>query len=148
MRSSFRLLSSCHCGCWRSSLLPLWAAVGTAGAITALLLLLFLPPSSSSWEQRASALTQDFPVELRDPVWVHRPRQEVGEALVPPGPGSVPGAAVLVERHEVEGASVSVAVDVGGVGVVPVLFKLLPEHTLRREPRLQMGWEESVGAGV
>lgn len=88
------------------------------------------PPSSS-------ALAQDLPVELRDPIRVHGSGQEVGEALVPPGPGAVPGAAILVEGHEVEGSSVTVAVEVGGVGVVPVLLKLLPEHTLSGEPCLQ-----------
>lgn len=82
-------------------------------------------------------MAKDLPVELWDPVWVHGPRQEVGEALVPPGPGAVPGAAVLVECHKVEGATVTVAVDVGGIGVVPVFLKLLPEHTLSGELRLQ-----------
>ena len=91
---------------------------------------------------RASALTQPARVQLRHPVRVHGPGQEVGEPLVASGACPVPRRAVLVQRHEVVRASVAVAIDVGGVGVVPVLLKLLPEHALRGQLLLRA--EEEV----
>lgn len=52
-------------------------------------------------------------------------------------PSSFPGRAVLVQGHVVEASRVRVLVQSGRVGVVPVLLKLLPEHTFSRQLLLQ-----------
>uniref|UniRef100_A0A3Q3AU07 Mitochondrial calcium uptake family, member 3b n=1 Tax=Kryptolebias marmoratus TaxID=37003 RepID=A0A3Q3AU07_KRYMA len=77
-----------------------------------------------------SAVSQDVPVQLGHPLRVHGPGQEVREFLVPPGFGPVPRRAVLVQRHEVARPLVPVLVEVGRVGVVPVLLEVLPEDAL------------------
>ncbi|KAK0149303.1 Calcium uptake protein 3, mitochondrial [Merluccius polli] len=89
-----------------------------------------------------SAVTQQARVQLRDAVRVHGPWQEVCEPLVSSGARAVARRAVLVQRQEVERSSVAVAIYVGGVRVVPVLLKLLLEHTLRRQLLLQEEEEE------
>lgn len=78
-------------------------------------------------------MTQDVPVQLWHPVGVHGPGQKVCEFLVPPGFSPVSGGPVFVQSHEVARPLVPVLVEVGGVGVVPVLLKLLPEDTFWSE---------------
>lgn len=82
-------------------------------------------------------MAQDLLVKLGYPLGVHGPGQEVRESLVPPRSGAVSGRAVFVERDEVVRAFLSVPVEVGGVSVVPVFLKLLPEDALGRQLLLQ-----------
>lgn len=53
------------------------------------------------------------------------------EALVPPRAGSISRRSVFVEGHVIMRSSLAVSIQVRRVSVVPVLLKLLPEHTLR-----------------
>lgn len=55
------------------------------------------------------------------------------EALVPPRASSVPRRPVFVEGYVIMGSSLAVSIQVRRVSVVPVLLKLLPEHTLGRQ---------------
>lgn len=92
--------------------------------------------SSYSWsspDSQVSAVSQDIPVQLWHAVRVHRPRQEVCKFLVPPGFSPIPWCPVFIQRHKIMCPFGSVFVQVGGICVVPVLLKLLLEHTLSRE---------------
>ena len=88
-----------------------------------------------TWDRSrpVSAVAQDLSVQLWHPLWVNRPGEEVSELLVPPGLCPVPGCAVLVQSYKVAGPFLSMLVEVGRVGVVPVFLKLLPEDTLGRQ---------------
>lgn len=70
-------------------------------------------PQGPTHSHRVSAVAQDLSVEFGYTVGIYGPGQEVGEALVSPGAGTVPGRAVLVERHEVVRSPVTVSVEVG-----------------------------------
>lgn len=84
-----------------------------------------------------STLTQNVFVQLWNSVWIYRPWKEVSEPLMSPWPCPITRRPVFVQGHKVKGAFLSVSVDVGGVGVVPVFLKLLPEDTFCWQLRLQ-----------
>lgn len=57
----------------------------------------------------------------------------MGELLVSLSPVSFPGGAVLIQSHVILPLRIGVFVQRRGVGVVPVLFKLLAENALSGE---------------
>lgn len=85
----------------------------------------------------ASALSQDVSVQLWHAVRVDGTREEVREALVSPGSSTVSRSAVFVQGDEVVRPSLAVPVEVGRVGVVPVLLEVLAESALGRQLLLQ-----------
>lgn len=82
-------------------------------------------------------MSQGVFVKLGHAVWVDRSWEEVREALVPPGSSTVSRSAIFVQSDEVVWPLLTVPVQVGRVGVVPVLLEVLMENTLCRQLFLQ-----------
>lgn len=78
-------------------------------------------------------MSQDVPVKLGHALRVDGSWEEVREALVPPGSSAVSRRAVSVQSDEVVRPVLAVPVEVGRVGVVPVLLEVFAEDALCRQ---------------
>ncbi len=72
-----------------------------------------------------------YPCTAQEPALDPQAAAEMREALVPPRASSISRRPVFVEGYVIMRSSFAVPIQVRRVSVVPVLLKLLPEHTLR-----------------
>lgn len=81
----------------------------------------------------ASAVHQDVLVQFGNSLWIHWSRQEMCEFLMSFGPGTISWSSVFVKCHKIPTASVPMFIYVGWIGIIPVLFKLLPKDAFRSQ---------------
>lgn len=72
-------------------------------------------------------------IQRRNSFWVYWSRQKMSELLMSFGPGTISWSSIFVKCHKISSASVSMFIYVGRIGIIPVLFKLLPKDAFRSQ---------------